>query len=128
MYLLVILIVVCSIIHCFTEKSLSVKIVKNVASVLAGSIRVSWGNNPISAVTTLTLSGSAVWIYVYALKSNLASNGITFSNSEPISTGANWQWPLVYATSTDGGATYTIADGGILHEGDFFFYSPINKP
>ena len=110
------------------QKSFSVTINGYTASVLAGTIRVAWANYAIAATTTLALSGSTAWIYAYAVKSDLSSNGFAMSNSEPISTGSQWQWPLVKATSIDGGATYTIADGDVRHDGDFYFYSPINKP
>jgi hypothetical protein len=111
-------------------KSFAVSISGYNATIRAGSIRTAWGNFSVSAVTSaspLVLSGSTAWIYVQAVKASMSAT-IQFSNSEPINTGANWQWPLVKATSSDGGTSYSIADGDIFHDGDFYFFSPINKP
>jgi len=110
-----------------TKFSFGVTIAGNVATILAGGIHVSWANYAVGG-TSLSLSGSTAWIFVYAGKADLSSNGINFSASEPISSGENYQWPLVKATTSDGGQTYTIADGQIRHVGDFYFCSPINKP
>lgn len=113
-----------------TKKSFTVSISGYNATILAGTIRTAWGNFAVSAVTSarpLVLTGSTAWIYVQAVKASMSAT-IQFSNSEPINTGSNWQWPLVKATSSDGGISYAIADGDIRHDGDFYFFSPINKP
>lgn len=110
------------------KKSFTVTITGKIASILAGTIRTAWGNFAVAANSSLTLSGSVAWIFVQASKADLSTNSITFSNDEPINTGANWQLTLAKATSSDGGTTYSIANGDVRHDGDFTFISPINKP
>jgi hypothetical protein len=84
-------------------------------TVRAGTIRLQSSNESVAA-STITLTGSPCWIYLYENVDH-STRGIDKSSTEPVNTATKWVRPLAQFTTTATG--YELKAGELRADGDW---------